>query len=163
MYTARINSGLTYKQSGPTFGFNGALRFELRELASLGEQSLAPQSSPRLPRGSVAKIPNLSVSLSPLEGNSNPPYKQSGPTFGFNGALCLELRVPAPPAGQSLVDNRLCRSRYEQRNITRIGYSIHQQEVLDFAAYSTNMIPMFEKQLPVMSVAALPDATCLTR
>ena len=42
--------------------------------------------------------------------------------LGFNGAPRLELRDPAPPAGQSLVDNRLGQSRYEQRNLSQIGY-----------------------------------------
>ena len=50
-------------------------------------------------------------------------YKQSGSTSGFNGARRLELRDPAPPAGQSLVDNLLGQRRYEQRNPSQIGYS----------------------------------------
>ena len=46
-------------------------------------------------------------------------YKQSGPTFGFNGALCLELRILA----RALVDNRFYQGRYRQRNILQIVYS----------------------------------------
>ena len=49
-------------------------------------------------------------------------YKQPGPTFGFNGALRLELRDPASPGGEPLIDNRLCQGRYEQRSVSQIGY-----------------------------------------
>ena len=49
--------------------------------------------------------------------------KQSGPAFGLYGALHLELRDTAPPAGRSRVDNWLCQSRYEQRNLSQIGYN----------------------------------------
>ena len=36
MHTARIDSRHAYKQSGPTFGFNGILRLELRDQAPPG-------------------------------------------------------------------------------------------------------------------------------
>ena len=48
MYTARIDSGHTYKQPGPTFGFNGVLRLELLDSAPPGttasRQSLVRES-----------------------------------------------------------------------------------------------------------------------
>ena len=40
VYTTRIDSGHTYRQSGSTLRFNGALHLELRDSLSPGEQSL---------------------------------------------------------------------------------------------------------------------------
>ena len=48
VYTALIDSRHTYKQSGPTFGFDGALHLALRDPASPGitacRQSHVPES-----------------------------------------------------------------------------------------------------------------------
>ena len=51
--------------------------------------------------------------------DSGQTYQQSGPTFGSNGNRCLELRVPP----LTLVENRMYRSQYEQRNISQINFS----------------------------------------
>ena len=60
----------------------------------------------------------LSHNLVPNRPRSGRVYRANryvaGATLGFNGALRLELRDPAAPGGQSLVDNRLCQSWYEQ-------------------------------------------------
>ena len=80
--------------------------------------------------------------MPPSKGNSNPRKIWSRPTLtcipresitdthtssldqcsGSTQPCALRYATHPHPRGQSLVDNRLCQSRYEQRNISRIGY-----------------------------------------